>query len=446
MVSRSVTQRCLRRWPNFSAEVAGASLPDRVDVVVVGAGLAGLAAATTLRSAGRTVLVLEASDGVGGRVRTDRVDGFLLDRGFQILLTAYPEVSRQLDVSALRLRPFEPGALLWRNGKGHAVVDPFRDPLRSLAKPASLFASATAPIGSLADKARVALMRRQLQRGPARDLLRRADTSTMAALRARGYSPAMIDRFFRPLFGGIQLDPALETSSRMFDIIFRCLAEGDAAVPADGMGAIPAQLAARLPAESVALNTEVVQVSGSSVTTSSGHVVHADAVVVAVEGPAAHRLVGTRPVASRAVTAIWFAADKPPTARNLIVLDGDGRGPAGNVAIMTNAAPSYGPDGQALVVAAIAGTADPDAEQAVRAQLRRWWGLSVDGWRHLRTDAIAHGQPDQTPPFSPKRSISLGDGLFVCGDHRDTGSIQGALFSGRRTGEAVAALGSLLRP
>jgi phytoene dehydrogenase-like protein len=421
-------------------------LPDHVDVVVVGAGLAGLAAATTLRAAGRNVLILEASDGVGGRVRTDRVDGFLLDRGFQILLTAYPEVSRQLDVAALRLRPFEPGALVWRNGRGHAVVDPFRDPLRSLTKPGSLVASATAPIGSLLDKARVARMRLQLQRGPARDLLRRPDTTTIAALRSRGYSPAMIDRFFRPLFGGIQLDPALETSARMFDIIFRCLADGEAAVPADGMGAIPAQLAARLPTEAIRLDTEVAEVSGSSVTTMHGHRVTADAVIVAVEGPAAHRLVGTRPVASRAVTAVWFAADQPPTKQNLIVLDGDGRGPAGNVAIMTNAAPEYAPEGQALIVAAIAGSADPDAERAVRSQLRRWWGTSVDSWRHLRTDAITHGQPDQSPPFSPKRSISLGNGLFVCGDHRDTGSIQGALFSGRRTGEAVAALSASRRP
>jgi phytoene dehydrogenase-like protein len=423
-----------------------APLPDRVDVVVVGAGLAGLAAATTLRAAGRNVLVVEASDGVGGRVRTDRVNGFLLDRGFQVLLTAYPELTRQLDVPALRLQPFEPGALVWRHGKGHPVVDPFRDPLRSLTKPASLVASATAPIGSLLDKARVARMRLQLQRGPARDLLRRPDTSTMSALRSRGYSPAMIDRFFRPLFGGIQLDPALETSARMFDIVFRCLADGEAAVPADGMGAIPAQLAARLPAEAIVLNTIVTTVSGTSVTTAAGHQIAADAVVVAVEGPAAHRLIGTRPVASRAVTGVWFAADRPPTHHNLIVLDGDGGGPAGNVAIMTNAAPSYAPDGQALIVAAIAGTADANAEAAVRGQLRRWWGPSVDSWRHLRTDAIAHGQPDQSPPLSPKRAISLGDGLFVCGDHRDTGSIQGALFSGRRTGEAVASLAVSPRP
>jgi phytoene dehydrogenase-like protein len=414
-------------------------LAEYAEVVVVGAGLAGLAAARTLQQAGREVVVLEASDDVGGRVRTDRVDGFLLDRGFQVLLTAYPEVTRQLDVAALRLQPFEPGALVWRNGRGYPVVDPFRDPLNSARHPRELLASATAPIGTVADKARVALMRRSLGQGPAAALFHKPDMSTLSALRARGFSETMIERFFRPLFGGIQLDPTLATSARMFDAIFRCLAEGDSAVPADGMGAIPAQLASRLKPGTVHLNTAVEAVTGRTVRLVGGRTITANAVVVATEGPASHRLIGTRGVGSKPVTAVWFAADRAPSNRNLIVLDGDGTGLAGNVAIMSNAAPSYAPAGQALIVAAIAGVADPLAEPAVRRQLRGWWGLQVDSWRHLRTDAIAHGQPDQSVPFSPKRRISLGEGLFVCGDHRDTGSIQGALFSGRRTGEAVAA-------
>jgi phytoene dehydrogenase-like protein len=415
------------------------ALVEHAEVVIVGAGLAGLAAARTLQQAGREVVVLEASDGVGGRVRTDRVDGFLLDRGFQVLLTAYPEVARQLDVPALRLQAFEAGALLWRNGRGYPVVDPFRDPLNAARHPRDLLASATAPIGTIADKARVALMRRSLGQGPAAALFHKPDMSTLDALRARGFSPTMIDRFFRPLFGGIQLDPTLATSARMFDAIFRCLAEGDSAVPADGMGAIPAQLASRLKPGTVHLNTAVESVTGTTVGVVGGRTITAHALVVATDGPVSHRLIGTRDVGSKPVTAVWFAADRAPSDRNLIVLDGDGTGLAGNVAIMSNAAPSYAPAGQALIVAAIAGVADPLAEPAVRRQLRGWWGPQVDAWRHLRTDAIAHGQPDQSVPFSPKRGVSLGEGLFVCGDHRDTGSIQGALFSGRRTGEAVAA-------
>jgi phytoene dehydrogenase-like protein len=230
-------------------------LPASTEVVVIGAGLAGLACARTLQAAGRDVVVLEASDGVGGRVRTDVVDGFRLDRGFQVLLTAYPEVQRQLDVAALRLQRFDPGSLVWTGGKGHVVSDPFRDPRH-------LLSSATAPIGSIGDRIRVARLRRRLLRTPVPQLLRGPDLPTAAALRARGFSPTMIERFWRPLFAGIQLDPELATSNRMFDTIFRSLASGDATVPAEGMGAIPAQLASHLRPGTVRLGQRVNLVEG----------------------------------------------------------------------------------------------------------------------------------------------------------------------------------------
>ena len=215
--------------------------PDAAPILVVGAGLAGLSCAVHLYEAGHRVEVYEAADGVGGRVRTDRVDGFTLDRGFQVALTAYPEMHRQLDMEALDLRPFEPGALVWRAGRGSVVSDPFR-------RPTSLLSTATAPIGNVIDKARIALLRSRLRRVHPAQLLRGDDVTTAEALRADGFTSTMIDRFFRPLVGGIQLDPDLSDSRRMFDIIFRMLADGDSAVPAAGMQAIPEQLAARLPA------------------------------------------------------------------------------------------------------------------------------------------------------------------------------------------------------
>lgn len=406
-----------------------------LDAVVVGAGLAGLSAARVLHEAGRTVRVLEASDGIGGRVRTDHVDGFLLDRGFQVLLTAYPEAQRQLDYGALRLRSFEPGALVRRDGRFHTVGDPFR-------RPTTAPATALAGIGSIGDKLRIAALRRRVRSGNAADLLRGADRSTVDMLRDRGFSSAMIDRFFRPLFGGIQLDPSLTTSSRMFDVIFRSLSEGASAVPADGMGAIPAQMASHLPAGCVELGRVVVAVDGPSVRLADGQVIDARAVVVATEGPAAAGLLRLPAVGSKPVACVYFDAPAPPTRSKYVLLDGDGTGPALNVAIMSNVAAGYAPDGRHLVAAAV--PAPPasavDLEAAVREQLRGWWGDEVDQWRHLRTYRIAHGQPDQSPPFHPKQRVSLGNGLFVCGDHRDTGSIQGALFSGRRCAEAALEL------
>lgn len=401
-------------------------------VVIIGAGLAGLSCAVALHDDGHPVRIYEASDGVGGRVRTDRVDGFLLDRGFQVTLTAYPEMHRQFDLEALDLRAFDPGALIWRNGKGSIVSDPFRKPLRTPS-------TALAPIGSVLDKVRIARLRSTLRKVHPARLLRGDDITTAQALADAGFSSTMIQRFFRPLVGGIQLDPDLADSRRMFDVIFRMLADGDSAVPASGMQAIPEQLASRLPADAVQLGQRVESASSTAVRVAGGDEFEAAAVVVATEGPVASDLLGLPPVRSKAAGCVYFAADASPTDTKCVILDGTGDGPVLNVAVMSNVAPTYAPAGKHLVAAAMPGVAVGDLEAIARAQLRTWWGTQVDGWEHLATYRIPHGQPSQSPPFDPKQSVALHDGRFVCGDHRDTASIQGALYSGRRCADAVAA-------
>lgn len=400
-------------------------------VVVVGAGLAGLSCAVQLQQAGIETVVLEASDGIGGRVRTDVVDGFLVDRGFQVILTAYPELHHQFDLEALELRAFAPGALIWRNGRGSVVSDPFRDLPHVLS-------TALAPIGSVGDKWRVARMRSRLRSVHAARLFEGTDQTTITALHERGFSDAIIERFFRPLVGGIQLDPELGGSKKMFDIIFRMLADGDAAVPAAGMGALPAQLAARLAPDTISLHQQVTAIGAGSVTLEGGSTHRARAVVVATEGPAASQLTGIEPVASRPVGSVWFAADHAPTDERLVILDGTGRGPVLNVAVMSAVAPTYAPNGGNVIAAALPGIIEGDLEAMARTQLRGWWGSQVDSWQHLATYRIAHGQPRHDVPLRPRRAVSLGEGVFVCGDHRDTASIQGALFSGRRCAAAVA--------
>lgn len=409
-----------------------AVLPQSCDVVVVGAGLAGLSASRYLTAAGFDVHVLEASDGVGGRVRTDHVDGFILDRGFQIMLTAYPELEKQFDVAALDLRPFAPGAMVWLDGKGRVFSDPIR-------QPGSLLATALNPAGSIVDKLRLALLRFSVRRGPTAGLLRRPDITTSEMLKSRRFSRRMSTRFFTPLVGGIQLDPELTASRRMFDLVFRMLAEGDAAVPSGGMSKVSEQLATHTPSEKIHLDTRVESVTRHGVVTTDGRKIEAKVVVVAVEGPAASRLTGIPMVVSRSVGCVYFSADTPPTRKKLIILDGTGQGPVLNIAIMSNVSPSYAPPGKHLIAAALPGHCDEDLEGIARRQLQAMFGEQVREWEHLRTYRIAHGQPDQSPPFSPKKKQHLDSGVFVCGDHRDTASIQGALFSGRRCAEAVIA-------
>lgn len=404
------------------------------DVVIVGAGLAGLACAQDLTQAGVTCTVLEASDGVGGRVRTDDVDGFLLDRGFQILLTAYPEVQRRLDLAALDVGLFEPGAAIRRGGRFHRVSDPLRRPLR-------IPGTVAAPIGTLADKARLVRMVLDVRRHTVRDLLRRPDMTTAERLARAGFSDRMMESLWQPLFAGIQLDPDLEVSSRRFDTILRMLAAGATGVPRRGMGAIPAQLAGTLPDGVVRLGASVVAIDGSGAILEGGERVSGRAVVVATDGPAAHRLLGRRvpDPGSRAAACCWFAAPGPPLRGRLLILDGEASGPAKNVAVMSEVAPSYAPAGRALVAAAVPGPAalDPTLTGQVREQLARWFDSGTADWEHLRTDVIVHGQPAQTPPLDPKQPVTLGEGVFVCGDHRDTASSQGAMFSGGRTATAV---------
>ena len=405
-------------------------LPSSADVVIVGAGLAGLVAAKVLEQHGVSPILLEASDGVGGRVRSDHVDGFILDRGFQVLLTGYPEIYRHLNLPALDLHLFEPGAIVWREGKGHVVGDPFR-------RPKTLASTSLAPIGTLGDKARIAKMRASLKSADPRELLRGDDIPTASALRAMGFSSKMIDRFFRPLVGGIQLDPHLATSRRMFDVIFRTLAIGDSAVPAHGMGEISNQLARQLKTTSLHLNTAVTSVQPHSVTIAGGHTIAAQRIVVATEGPVASKLLGLPDVSSRSAGCVYFSAPIAPVNGAYVILDGTGQGPVLNVSVMSHVSPQYAPSDKHLIAAALPGVCDGDLENIARTQLRRWWGAQVDDWQHIRTYRIPHGQPGQDSPFSPKKRVSLGDGLYVCGDHRDTGSIQGAMYSGRRTAEAV---------
>lgn len=401
------------------------------DVCIVGAGLAGLACARRLTQSHLRTLLLEASDRAGGRVRTDVVEGFRLDRGFQVLQTAYPEARRVFDYARLDLRPFQPGALVRRGGRFWKVSDPTR-------RPGDALLSTRAPVGSPADKLRVALLRREVRSVHPSELLRRPETSTLEALRSAGFSAQMIESLWRPLFAGIQLDPELATSSRMFEFVFRMLADGDASVPAAGIGALPAQLESALPPGSVRCGARVNHVERGRVTIDDGATpVAARAVVVATEAPEAARLVGPPEVGSRSVSCLYFAAGRAPLADPILVLNGEGNGPINNLAVMSNVAPSYAPEGSALVSVSVLEPGEGDGEGAIRDQLRAWFGPRVSRWRHLATYDIAHAQPDQRPPFTPERPVRLSEGLYVAGDHRNTSSIQGALLSGRRAAEAV---------
>ena len=399
-----------------------------VDVAIVGGGVAGLCCARHLQLQGLQCAVLEASDAVGGRVRTDEIDGFLLDRGFQVLLTAYPEALAMLDYEALQLGSFYSGALVRCDGDFERIADPLRHPVDGLQ---SLFN----PVGTWFDKVKVGLLRRRVLRGEWERLFRQPLQTTENALRAEGFSPLMIERFFRPFLGGIFLERALHTPVSMCHFVLRMFSLGTAALPAAGMGAIPVQIAGSLPADCLHLRRRVSSIRSTTAVTDDGEAVTARALVVATEGPAAAELLGIDPPGSRQVTCYYFAAPRPPMDSPTLVLNGEGRGPINNLCVPNLVCPSYAPADQALVSVTVLG--DGYVEDDVRRQLREWYGQKVDEWRLLHRYAIAHALPVQEPfaPLDqPERSA---EGVYVCGDHRASPSLQGAMFSGRCTAEAI---------
>ena len=413
-------------------------MTDDSEVIIVGAGLAGLCCALRLKQDGVEPLILEAADGVGGRVRTDQIGGFRLDRGFQVFLSAYPEARRVLDYDALDLRPFYAGALVRTAGAFHRVVDPWRHPWDGLRH-------AFSPIGSPLDKLRVGRLRRHVMRADLNELFALPDTSSLEFLRLFRFSQKMIDRFFRPFFGGVFLESDLETSSRMLQFVFRMFASGDATLPAGGMGEISAQLAGRLPSDRIRYRSEVVKVDGTTVKLASGEQIQAGAVVVATEGQAAALLDdGVKRAGARSVACLYFAAEKAPVDEPILVLDAERQGPVNNLCIPSNTAPGYAPPGGSLISATVLGTpsaGDSILESDVRSQLRSWFGSVVDSWEYLRTYRIANALPVVEPRWSPgaDRPIQLGAGRYICGDYMVNPSIQGAMLSGRLTAECVLA-------
>jgi phytoene dehydrogenase-like protein len=401
------------------------SLPSRAEVVVVGAGLAGLSAATRLAAAGRDVHVVDAAGSPGGRLTTTRVDGFLVDRGFQVLNTGYPRAA-DLDLAALDLGWFWTGAVVRVDGRAHRVVDPRQHP-------GALLDTLRAPIGSLPRKAALAAFSARAGFLPAARLLSAPERSAAEALGAAGVGDQMVEAFLRPFLAGVLLEDRLETSSRYLDLVWRSFVRGRVGLPAAGMQSIGEQLAARLPAGRVHLGTRVTAIDGMTLRTESGPTT-ADAVVVATDpATAAALLPGIEASAPRQVTTHLHVLPASPWPAPLIVLGPPG-GRLVNTVVVSDAQPAYSPDGRALVASS---TLAPTREADVRSEIARAHGVPGTDLEHLTSVTVTGAQPAATPPLQHRRPVDLGGGLYVCGDHRDTPSVQGAMASGARTARAV---------
>ena len=402
-------------------------LPDHSDVVIVGGGAAGLAAARQLTAVGTQVLLLEAGPRLGGRIVTDTVDGFRLDRGFQVVNTAYPALPDFIDLTELDLRLFDHAVLVADDRGRHLLADP-RHHLRAPA-----LRQLPVPITGLLT---LALLSARLGYGDVRKLKAEPETVAAAYL-ARRLDQATVRTLVEPFLTGVFGNEPLLTSSRVMTMIWRSFVRGRVGIPAAGMEKLIELLARPLPPGTVRLNTQVLAVDGQRVQTADG-VVRARAVIVATDPAAAAGLLpGLAVPAERVLVTSYHAADEPPADRPVLLVDGTGRSGIANSVVLSLASPGYAPPGRHLIATTAPAEAGLD-EPAIRRRLAGLYGRPTDGWEHIATVRAEPGLVTAPPPQGRLRQpVRLSDTLFIAGDHRDTPSLQGALVSGRRAARAV---------
>ncbi|WP_084724590.1 NAD(P)/FAD-dependent oxidoreductase [Streptacidiphilus melanogenes] len=404
----------------------------RVDTVVVGAGMAGLACAADLCDAGLEVLLLEASRDVGGRMASDRRDGYVLDHGFQVFNTAYPQVRQRVDLAALRLRPFDPGYVLALGDRRLPLVDPTRRPGELVPAVTGLLGAGLRP----RDLAALAAMSGRDMLAPPRLLKRGPDLTTRQALRRAGLDDAFVDTVLAPFLRGVFLEPQLETSGRFFHLVWRSMLRGSLCLPERGIGAVPRQLADRLPLGTLRLGAGVERLTDDGVALTNGLAVHARAVVVAAGPTAARALLPSLPLTpTHAVTTAHHAAPEAPWPEKALLVDGNG--PLLHTSVVSNVQPRYAPAGVALVSTSLPGVADEEQLVAAEARLAELYRTSTRAWERVAVHRVREALPASPAPWPLSRTSRLAPGRHVCGDHRATASVQGALASGARAAREV---------
>jgi phytoene dehydrogenase-like protein len=403
-------------------------------VIIIGAGVAGLTCAAYLAQANQPFLLVEASDGIGGRVRTDRYKGYLLDRGFQIFLTDYPEARKILDYEALDLQSFRSGAIIRQDQKLMRVINPLKEPTR-------VFQTLFSQVGTLSDKFRILKLAAQTAGQSDEQLLQEKGTSTMAYLHAQGFSQKIISSFFVPFFGGVYLDRDLQTSSSFFRFVFKYFISSEVTLPAEGIEAIPAQLANKLPPASIRTNTAVETLTPTNeLYLTNGTTLKANTVVLATSAAATARLLQQSPEQNfNQTTCTYFTADESPDTSKLLLLNTDSNSVVHNLSIPSDISASYAPIGKTLISVSTQGPhglADENLPVKIKEELGHWFGEQVDEWRYLRTYTLPEALPP-TAPIPAQPVLQLSPTLYRCGDYTAYPSLNAAMATGRQVAEAI---------
>ncbi|WP_041264128.1 protoporphyrinogen/coproporphyrinogen oxidase [Bernardetia litoralis] len=412
------------------------------DVLIIGGGIAGLTAAKKIHKRGLSVKIIEATDRVGGRVKTDIVNGFRLDRGFQVLLTAYPETKKILNYSKLQLKNINAGALLHTDKGVFEFADPFRNPSKTLSTLAN-------PIGTWADKLRMLLVKTEINGKGLHEIFTQPETTTYQALRQNyRFKSSLIEQFLNPFLAGIFLEKDLETSNRMFDFIFQMFSKGNGAVPALGMEEIPRQLASSLPNDAIVTNEKVVSINKNKATTESGNEFEAKTILIATDNnefAQSYRATTSENETTRGTTNLYFSMDKSIIKRPVLCLNSLKNRLVNNFVVMSDISSDYAPIDKSLLSVSIVtdnenkNFTEEELIEKARRELSLWYGTHAYEWDFLKSYSIPHALPNQNSvKYTPSmEDLKIHDGLYRCGDYLLNGSLNAAMRSGRLVADLI---------
>ncbi|AEL28435.1 protoporphyrinogen/coproporphyrinogen oxidase [Cyclobacterium marinum] len=403
-------------------------------VYIIGAGISGLVAAIELEKVGYFPVILEASDGIGGRVKTVEAYGYLLDQGFQVLLTAYPELSRYLDLDKLNLKKFKPGAIIFEGGEGSfAVHDPLRNPLK-------LFSMAFSKVGTVWDKYKMYALTKKLKEKSIEEIFDSPQQTTLAYLEGYGFSKRIVHNFFKPFFSGIFLEDKLSTSSAMFEFVFKMFGEGYAAIPQKGMGEISQQLYSQLEHTQVRFQTKVSSIEKNTIHLESGNQLTADQIIIAT---APNEIVGKEILKYNKVTNLYFTLQQSFIGKPMIGLVPDEQYLINNFVFMTDVSKSYSSDGRALLSVSIIKDVEgiDSLENMIAKELEALTGINANHFEHVKTFSIDKALPilSEVKNTLPLQHVKLYDNVYLAGDHLLNGSINAAMTSGRLAAKTLMA-------